>query len=101
MDEELLLSGIECFISVGNNDEETKEQKEQARSMILRKGGFVRDFIDEDINVVIGINDSYDHIQKLLPPLSGVPVVSNQWLQESVHAKTILPFVGPASISYL
>ena len=69
MDEELLLSGIECFISVGN--------------------------------VVIGINDSYDHIQKLLPPLSGVPVVSNQWLQESVHAKTILPFVGPASISYL
>ena len=66
MDEELLLSGIECFISVGNNDEETKEQKEQARSMILRNGGFVRDFIDEDINVVIGINDSYDHIQKLL-----------------------------------
>lgn len=100
MNEELVLSGIECFISIGNSNEETKKQEEQARSMILNNGGFVRNFIDEDINVVIGIEDSYDHIQKLLPRFSCVPVVSYQWLLNSLHAKTILPFVGNPSVSY-
>lgn len=93
MNEELLLSCIECFISVGNNNEETQKRRERARSMILRNGGLVRDFLDEDINVVIGIDVSFDHIQELLPPFSCVPIVSDLWLQESLHTNMILPFV--------
>ena len=66
-------------------------RKENARATILREGGIVRSFVDEDVNVIISVGDSFDSIQQ--PCGLTIPVVSEDWLILSVQSSLLLPLV--------
>lgn len=91
MKDALLLSGIECYLSSHSTEDAVIKRTENARATILREGGIVRSFIDEDVNVIICVDDSFDSVQQSHP--CTIPVVSEDWLTFSVQSSLLLPFV--------
>ena len=92
MRDALLLSGLECYLSSHSTEDAVTKRKENARATILREGGIVRSFVDEDASVIISVGDSFDAIQQ--PCGMTIPVVSEDWLTLSVQSSLLLPFVG-------
>lgn len=91
MRDAFLLSGLECYISSHSTEDAVINRKENARATILREGGIVRSFVDEDVNVILSVGDSFDTIQQ--PCGVTIPVVSEDWLILSVQSSLLLPFV--------
>lgn len=90
MKDALLLSGIECYLSLHSTEDAMIKRKENVRATILREGGIVRSFIDEDVNMVVSVDGSFDLVQ---PCPSAIPVVSDDWITCSVQSSLLLPFV--------
>ena len=91
MKDALLLSGIECYLSSNSTDEEVTKRKESVRAAILREGGIVRSFVDEDVNVIVSIDGSFDAVHPHGD--TTIPVVSEDWLTFSIQSRLLLPFV--------
>lgn len=101
MSDELLLSFVECYICTGVGEENSAKRKEEARLAILRHGGMVRDYIDDDINLILFIGPpSNTALSKLaaLPQFAQIPAVYDDWLWNSLKQNLLLPYVGDGAI---
>lgn len=96
-----MLSFVECYIYTDTGEENSAKRKEEARSAILRYGGMVRDYIDDDINLILFVGPPNNTaLSKLaaLPQCAQIPVVYDAWLWNSLNQHTLLPYVGDVTI---
>ena len=93
MADALLFSFVECYICADLSNADSKKLKEEARLAITHHGGMVRDYIDDDINLIISIQQPYEKILMLHPRISQIHVVSILWIWDSLQQQIILPYV--------
>ena len=93
MADALLFSFIECYICADLSNTDSKKLKEEAQSAITHHGGMVRDYIDDDINLVISIQQPYEKILRLDSRVAQIHVVHISWLWNSLQQHILLPYV--------
>ena len=96
-----MLSFVECYIYTDDGGENSAKQKEEARLAILRHGGMVRDYIDDDINLILFVGlPNNTALAKLaaLPQFAQIPSVYDAWLWNSLNQRILLPYVGDVAI---
>ena len=93
MADALLFSFVECYICIDSNNEDSNKLKEEARLAITHNGGMVREYIDDDINLIVSIQQPYEKILMLHPHISQIHVVSITWLWNSIQQHISLPYV--------